>query len=73
MTKTQRCLGEHPLSLAHSAQVAASGQMVYVVCGWQGCPQRRLVAVGEWDAELARRQEASAGWERGLQPREETA
>ena len=72
MTKAQRCLAEHPLSLAHSAQAAASGQVVYVVCGWQGCPQRRLVAAGAWDAEVARRREASAGWERGLTSRAET-
>lgn len=58
MTKAQRCLVEHPLSAAHSAQASASGQVVYVVCGWQGCPQRLLVRADDWEAEVERRQVA---------------
>ena len=58
MTRQQHCLAARPLDQAHSAQASASGQVVYVVCGWQGCPQRRLVRVDEWQAIVARRQAA---------------
>jgi hypothetical protein len=58
------------LAQAHSPTPGASGQVVYVVCGWQGCPQRRVVPVALWETEMARRAsppqdatpKAPAGW-----------
>jgi hypothetical protein len=61
VTKAQICRSTHPLDQAHSPTPAASGQVVYVVCGWQGCPQRRVVRDGDWQAALARRQAAPDG------------
>jgi hypothetical protein len=28
----------HPLDQAHSATATPTGALVYVICGWQGCP-----------------------------------
>jgi hypothetical protein len=70
MTRPERCRTQHPLSQAHSPTPAASAQVVYVVCGWQGCPQRRVVPVALWEAEVARRSRAPSqeaphdGWYR---------
>jgi hypothetical protein len=50
-----RCLNTHPLHSAYSATPAQARPMVYVICGWQGCPKRRLVATSEWALELHRR------------------
>ena len=44
---------DHPLSMAHSPTPA--GQLVYVVCGFDGCDQRRAVTAALWAEELARR------------------
>ena len=52
----------HPLSMAHTEAAAANGLLVYVVCGWQGCPQRLEVDAAVWQAEVARR--GKAGLER---------
>jgi len=51
----------HPLSAAHSPTDAASGQTVYVVCGFGGCPQRLAVDAAVWRAEAARRGAQSQG------------
>ena len=45
----------HPLSAAHSPTYAASGLVVYVVCGFKGCPQRLEVDAAVWQAAMARR------------------
>jgi hypothetical protein len=56
MTRAQlACNAIHPLWAASNATPAASGQVVYVVCGWQGCAQRRVVPVAAWETEVARR------------------
>lgn len=54
---------DHPLSLAHSPSYAVTGQVVYVICGWQGCPQRLAVDAARWRAEELRRHEAKASWQ----------
>jgi hypothetical protein len=51
----------HPLDQAHSAQATPTGALVYVLCGWQGCPQRLEVDAAVWNAELARRAARFAG------------
>jgi hypothetical protein len=51
----------HPPDQAHSPTYAASGLVVYVVCGFWGCPQRLAVDRAVWEAELARRQARSGG------------
>jgi hypothetical protein len=51
----------HPLDQAHSPTYAASGLLVYVVCGFWGCPQRLVVDRAVWEAQLARRQARSGG------------
>jgi hypothetical protein len=51
----------HPLSLAHSPSYAVSGQLVYVVCGFDGCRQRLEVDAAVWREEERRRREAGAG------------
>jgi hypothetical protein len=43
------------LAQAHSTSLATSGHRIYLVCGWQGCAQRRVVPVALWETELARR------------------
>jgi len=48
----------HPIDQAHSPQATPTGALVYVVCGWQGCPQRLEVDAAVWEAELARRRAA---------------
>jgi len=48
--------------MAHTEAAAANGLLVYVVCGWQGCPQRLEVDAAVWQAEVARR--GKAGLER---------
>lgn len=72
MVKATVCKTHHDLAMAHSATYAADGQRVYVVCGHNCCPQRLVLPVAWWEAELARREGASAAWERGLPQREET-
>ena len=56
----ERCLAEHPLSAAHSATVSLDGRVVYVVCGWNGCAQRRVVAADVWEAREDRRRASAA-------------
>lgn len=52
-----RHLKTHPLYRAHSATFPASGAVVYVVCGWNGCEQRLKVPKSEWALEVLRRQQ----------------
>lgn len=49
-----RC-NEHPLEQAHSPLQAIAQHVVYVICGWQGCLQRRQLSAYEWQEELRRR------------------
>jgi hypothetical protein len=49
------------LDEAYSPTPATSGQVVYVVCGWQGCTQRAVVDAAVWEAEMARRLALSEG------------
>ena len=51
---------DHPLAMAHTEAAAAHGLLVYVVCGWQGCPQRLEVDAAVWRAEELRRRAALA-------------
>jgi len=52
---------DHPLAMAHTEAAAAHGLLVYVVCGWQGCPQRLEVDAAVWQAEPPRRAPPGAG------------
>ena len=45
----------HPLDQAHSPMATPTGELVYVVCGWDGCAQRLEVDAAVWEAEVARR------------------
>jgi hypothetical protein len=48
------------LGMAHTPTERPDGQVVYVVCGWQGCPQRLALPAEVWQEELRRRAEAPA-------------
>jgi hypothetical protein len=51
----------HALGMAHSPSYAVTGQLVYVICGWGGCPQRLEVDEKVWREEEARRRTADGG------------
>jgi len=51
----------HPLDQAHSPVSTSTGALVYVVCGWQGCPQRLEVDEKVWCEAQARRRTADGG------------
>jgi hypothetical protein len=51
----------HPLDQAHTPTEAASGLLVYVVCGARGCPQRLAVDAAVWREERRRRGTQSEG------------
>ena len=55
---------DHPLAQAHSPTPAQGGRVVYVICGYDGCPQRRVLTRAQWQAELRRRQQADARQQR---------
>jgi hypothetical protein len=48
------------LGMAHTPTPRPDGQVVYVVCGWQGCAQRLALPADVWQEELRRRQASEA-------------
>jgi hypothetical protein len=70
---------DHPLAQAHSPLPAQGGRVVYVICGYDGCPQRLVLARAQWQAELRRRRQADArqqqfqAWDATWAPRLEAA
>ena len=54
---------DHPLAQAHSPTPAQGGRVVYVICGYDGCPQRLVLARAQWQAELRRRQQQFQAWD----------
>ena len=50
---------DHPLAQAHSPTLAQGGTVVYVICGDDGCPQRLVLALAQWQAERRRRRRSS--------------
>jgi hypothetical protein len=55
MSKRTVHRADHPLSMAHSPTPAGAGETIYVVCGFDGCDQRRAVTAALWMEECARR------------------
>jgi hypothetical protein len=55
----------HPLDQAHTPTEAASGLVVYVVCGFDGCAQRLEVDAAVWREEEARRRAAEVATRAG--------
>ena len=70
---------DHPLAQAHSPLLSQGGTVVYVICGYDDCPQRLVLARAQWQAELRRRQQADArqqqfqAWDATCAPRLEAA
>jgi hypothetical protein len=60
MTRSTVHRQDHPLAQAHSPALAHGGTVVYVICSYDGCPQRLVLARAQWQAELRRRRRTSA-------------
>jgi hypothetical protein len=64
---------DHPLAQVHSPTLAQGGTVVYVICGYDGCQQRLVLALAQWQAERRRRRQAKGRLDAAVARREVAA